>query len=95
MLVALDAEVAPEWAAKHHLPHSDLVSFSQLPEVRAEIQRALDSANESVSRAEQVKKFHIVSEEWTPDSGEITPSLKLKRRVVVEKYAREIESMYA
>ena len=95
MLVALDAEVAPEWAAKHHLPHSDLVSFSQLPEVRAEIQRALDSANESVSRAEQVKKFHIVPDEWTPDSGEITPSLKLKRRVVVEKYAREIESMYA
>lgn len=94
MLVALDAEVAPEWAAKHSLPYADLAGFSQLPAVRAEIQKALDSANESVSRAEQVKKFHIVSDEWTPDSGEITPSLKLKRRVVVEKYAREIESMY-
>jgi long-chain acyl-CoA synthetase len=53
------------------------------------------AANESVARVEQVKKWVIVPDEWTPDSGEVTPSLKLKRRVVLDKYAEQIESMYA
>jgi long-chain acyl-CoA synthetase len=94
MIVALDAEEAPIWAAKHGVPFTDLASFSQLPEVRAELQSALDTANQEVSRVEQVKKFVIVPDAWTPDSGEITPSLKLKRRIVLEKYSSDIESMY-
>jgi len=47
-----------------------------------------------VARVEQVKKWLIVPDEWTPDSGEVTPSLKLKRRVVLDRYSDEIESMY-
>jgi long-chain acyl-CoA synthetase len=47
-----------------------------------------------VSSVEQVKKWIIVPDEWTPDSGEVTPSLKLKRKVVLEKYADEIEGLY-
>ena len=94
MIFALDAEEAPIWAAKHSVAFTDLASFSRLPEVRAELQSALDAANQEVSRVEQVKKFVIVPDAWTPDSGEITPSLKLKRRVVLEKYSSDIESMY-
>jgi len=94
MIIALDAEEAPVWAAKHGVTYTDLGGFSQLPEVRAELQSALDAANQEVSRVEQVKKFVIVPDAWTPDSGEITPSLKLKRRVVLEKYSSDIESMY-
>ncbi len=94
MLIALDHEEAPEWAAANGLEYTDLASFSQLPEVQDEVAKAVAEANESVARVEQVKKWFIVPDEWTPDSGEVTPSLKLKRRVVLEKYSDEIESMY-
>jgi long-chain acyl-CoA synthetase len=63
--------------------------------VKVEIERAVQEANETVSPVEQVKKWIIVPDEWTPDSGEVTPSLKLKRRVVVDKYSDEIDALYA
>jgi long-chain acyl-CoA synthetase len=95
MIIALDDEEAPGWAEAKGLEYKDLESFSRLPEVQEEVARAVAEANESVARVEQVKKWVIVPDVWTPDSGEITPSLKLKRRVVLDKYAEEIESMYA
>ncbi|HSL25000.1 MAG TPA: long-chain fatty acid--CoA ligase [Acidimicrobiia bacterium] len=94
MIIALDPEEAPVWAARKGLKFTDLASFSQQPEVRTELQAELDTANQEVSRVEQVKKFVIVPDVWTPDGGEITPSLKLKRRVVLEKYAHDIDAMY-
>jgi long-chain acyl-CoA synthetase len=94
MVIALDHEEAPAWAEARGLDYNELASFSQLPEVQEEIARAVAEANESVARVEQIKKWVIVPDEWTPDSGEMTPSLKLKRRVVLEKYADQIESMY-
>ena len=94
VVIALDHEEAPAWAAAHGLEYPDFASFSRLPEVIAEIERAVREANESVSSVEQIKKFIVVSDEWTPDSGEVTPSLKLKRRVVLEKYAQEIDALY-
>ncbi|MCA1736628.1 MAG: AMP-dependent synthetase/ligase [Actinobacteria bacterium] len=95
MLLAIDSEEAPGWAGKNGVVFTDLASFSELPEVRAELQTALDLANQEVSRVEQIKKFTIVSDIWTPDSGEITPSLKLKRNVVLDKYKSAIEGMYS
>jgi long-chain acyl-CoA synthetase len=95
MVVALDHEEAPAWAEAHGLEYQDLESFSKLPAVQDEIASAVAEANESVARVEQIKKWVIVPDEWTPDSGEVTPSLKLKRRVVHERYADQIESMYA
>jgi long-chain acyl-CoA synthetase len=94
MIVALDQEEAPAWAASNGLEYHDLASFSQLPEVRAEVERAVSEANQGVSPVEQVRKWIIVPDEWTPDSGEVTPSLKLKRKVVLDKYSDEIESLY-
>jgi len=95
MLIALDGEEAPAWAGARGLEYRDLASFSELPEVQNEIARAVDEANQTVARVEQVKKWVIVPDEWTPDSGEVTPSLKLKRRVVLDRYAEQIDSMYA
>jgi long-chain acyl-CoA synthetase len=63
-------------------------------EVRAEIQRAVDEANSHFARVETVKKFHILPRPFSVDTGELTPTLKVKRRVVYERYAREIEAMY-
>ncbi len=94
MIVALDHEEAPAWAEANGLAYQDLATFSKLDEVKAEIERAIDEANDTVSSVEQVKKWIIVPDEWTPDSGEVTPSLKLKRKVVLDKYADEIESLY-
>jgi long-chain acyl-CoA synthetase len=55
----------------------------------------MDSANQEVARVEQVKKFTVVGDIWSPDTGEITPSLKLKRNVVLDKYRSDIEEMYS
>jgi long-chain acyl-CoA synthetase len=54
----------------------------------------VDTANQHVSHVEQIKRFTILPTEWTPDSEELTPSLKLKRRVIHEKYETEIEALY-
>ncbi len=94
MVIALDGEEAPDWAAARGLPYTDLASFSKLPEVQDEVARAVDEANQTVARVEQIKKWVVVPDEWTPDTGEVTPSLKLKRRVVLDKYSDQIESMY-
>lgn len=95
MVIALDHEEAPAWAEANGLEYTDLASFSQLPEVRAEVDKAVEEANQQVARVEQVKRWVVVPDEWTPDSGEVTPSLKLKRRVVLDRYADEIEALYA
>ncbi|MGH8947734.1 MAG: AMP-dependent synthetase/ligase, partial [Acidimicrobiia bacterium] len=94
MIVALDHEEAPAWSESNGLVYQDLATFSKLDEVKAEIERAIDEANDTVSSVEQVKKWIIVPDEWTPDSGEVTPSLKLKRKVVLDKYSDEIERLY-
>jgi long-chain acyl-CoA synthetase len=94
MVIALDHEEAPAWAEANGLEYHDLASFSKLPRVHDEVAKAVAEANETVARVEQVKKWVVVPDEWTPDSGEVTPSLKLKRRVVLDKYAEQIESMY-
>ena len=94
MLIALDAEEAPGWASARGMPFADLESFSRDPAVHAEIAAAVEAANETVARVEQIKKWYITPNEWGPDSGELTPSLKLRRNVVMDKYASEIEAMY-
>jgi len=94
MIIAIDHEEAPAWAEANGLVYQDLATFSKLAEVKTEIERAIDEANDTVSSVEQVKRWIIVPDEWTPDSGEVTPSLKLKRKVVLDKYADEIETLY-
>jgi long-chain acyl-CoA synthetase len=93
-LVVLDGDMAPPWAERQGLTFDDMASFSKLPEVQAEVQKAVDEANEHVARVEQLKKFVVLPDEWTPESDELTPTLKLKRRVIHEKYSDAINSLY-
>ncbi|MGN6607101.1 MAG: AMP-dependent synthetase/ligase [Jatrophihabitans sp.] len=95
-LVTIDPESWPTWLEQHGKPKdtelADLVDDAQL---RAEIQTAIDDANKAVSRAESIRKFTIIAEDWTEAGGQLTPSLKLKRNVVHKECANEIEALYA
>jgi long-chain acyl-CoA synthetase len=65
------------------------------PELLADIQRAVDDANSTVSRAESIRRFTVLPVQFTEESGHLTPSMKLKRSVVAVDFAREIEALYA
>lgn len=81
------------WAASRGIvPGKD--PLVEHPEVLAEVERAVEAANTRLSRPEQVKRHRILAEEWGPDTGELTPSLKLRRSVVREKYLEELESLH-
>jgi long-chain acyl-CoA synthetase len=93
-LVVLDHEVAPGWARQHQVPFETLAGFARDPLVLAELRRAVDGVNQRLSRIEQVKRFMVLPAEWTAESEELTPTLKLKRRVIHAKYAGELEALY-
>ncbi len=94
-LLVLDDEMAPAWAASRGIEADDLATLARHPAVRAEIDRAVESANERLARVEQVKRYHVLTQAWTPESGELTPTLKLKRRVITSRYRSDIEALYA
>ncbi|MGH2794258.1 MAG: AMP-dependent synthetase/ligase, partial [Actinomycetota bacterium] len=94
-LVVLDGEVAPVWAKSNGIESPTIAELSREPALVAEVQKAVDAANEQVSRVENIRRFVILPAEWTAESDELTPTLKLKRRVINSKYADEIESLYS
>ncbi|HET9782085.1 MAG TPA: AMP-binding protein [Candidatus Dormibacteraeota bacterium] len=94
-LIVLDSEVAPVWARKAGIAFSSLADLASNPAVRDEIQKAIDDTNRHVSNVEAIKRFTILPADWTPETEELTPTLKLKRRVITQKYGDQIEDMYA
>ncbi len=93
-VMTLDAEIAPLVAQQLGLEFQDLADLAQKPEILAMAQAAVDAANERLSRPEQVKAFELLPVEWTAESDELTPTLKLKRRVVNQKYADVLDRLY-
>ncbi len=91
-LITLDAEEAPAFAEQHGLSVEDLPESEAM---RAEVQAAVDEVNAKVGPVEQIKKFRILEEDLSQESGELTPTLKVKRNVVHEKHADAIEELYA
>ncbi|HKN91124.1 MAG TPA: long-chain fatty acid--CoA ligase, partial [Acidimicrobiia bacterium] len=85
---------APAWAKGHGVEFDSLADLAAHPDVRAEVERCVEDANTRFSQVERIKKFAILPTEWLPDSDELTPTMKLKRRGVLAKYAAEIESLY-
>ncbi|MEV6944939.1 AMP-dependent synthetase/ligase [Streptomyces sp. NPDC051172] len=95
-LVTIDDEFLGRWAAEHGKPAgSTAASLREDADLQAAIQSAIDDGNAAVSKAESVRKFRILSSQFTEESGHLTPSLKLKRNVVAKDYADEIEAIYA
>jgi long-subunit acyl-CoA synthetase (AMP-forming) len=94
-LIVLDADFAPAWAGQQGLDTTDLTELGSNEAVRAEVARAIETGNERLARVEQIKKFHIVPGDWLPGGDELTPTMKLRRRPIGEKYAEAIEAMYS
>jgi long-subunit acyl-CoA synthetase (AMP-forming) len=82
-LITLDPDVAPAYEQQHGRDA-----------LLAEVERGLEAANEQLARVEQIKKFKLLDEEWQPGGDELTPTMKLKRKPIHEKYAKEIEDLY-
>jgi long-chain acyl-CoA synthetase len=93
-LIVLDPDVAPAWARSQGIGFSSLADLAEHPDVRAEVERCVAEANTRFSQVEQIKRIAILPTEWPPDSEELTPTMKLKRRGVLAKYAAEIEDLY-
>jgi long-chain acyl-CoA synthetase len=93
-LLTLDGGVAPAWAKAHGIMALSLAELAANPEVLAEVGRAVDAANAKLARVQQVKYWELLPVEWTAESEELTPTLKLKRRVVHAKYADVIDGLY-
>ncbi len=94
-LIVLDPDFAPVWAAQQGIESASIADLAGDERVRAAVQEAVDAANAKLARVEQVKKFTILPTEWVPGGDELTPTMKLKRRPIEEKYAAEIEALYA
>ena len=94
-LITLDPDFAPVWAGQNGLEGKSLEELAGEEKTREAIQAAVDQANAKLSRVEQIKKFTILPGQWEPGGDELTPTMKLKRKPIDEKYAEEIEALYS
>ena len=92
-LLVLDPETSPRWAAERGLP-GGLDELSRHADVLTVLQAAVDAANAGLARVEQIKRFAVISADWQPGGDELTPTVKLKRKAIHEKYRAEIEALY-
>ena len=89
----MDRESLPAWAERHG-KKPDVRHLVDDPDLHAEIDQAVEEANKSVSKAESIRKFRVLEQEWTEEGGQLTPSLKLKRNVVMREARDEIAALY-
>ncbi|WP_183093828.1 AMP-dependent synthetase/ligase [Nocardioides stalactiti] len=94
-LLTLDPDACAAYAAKVGLADGSPAVLAQDETVKALIQSGIDQANEKLARVEQIKKFTVLSSPWEPGGDELTPTMKLKRKPIAEKYASEIDALYA
>jgi long-subunit acyl-CoA synthetase (AMP-forming) len=92
-LIVLDADYAPGWAQREGV-EGDLPALARDVRVHAAVKAGVDAANARLSRPEQIKRFTLIEGDWLPGGAELTPTMKLKRRPIGEKYADAIEAMY-
>ncbi len=93
-LVTLDADMLPTWLHHHDLPEMPVTEAARHPAVVAEVQRAVDAANLAVSKAESIRRFRLLDTDFTEQTGHMTPSLKLRRGVVMKDFAPQVDELY-
>ena len=95
VLVAGDPETFAQWKAENGKPETaTMADLRDDPALRSEVQAAVDDANKAVSQAEAIKKFAILGEDFTEAGGQLTPTLKVRRNIVMEQYAAQIAALY-
>jgi long-chain acyl-CoA synthetase len=94
-IIMIDQENVEKYAQDHDVPFSNYTSLTRAPEVRALVQAEIDKVNAKFARVEQIKKFHLLEAQLTAEDEELTPTMKLKRKLVQEKYAAQIDAMYS
>jgi long-subunit acyl-CoA synthetase (AMP-forming) len=82
------------WAQGQGIEQTELEQLAGDERVRAAVQEGIDAANAKLARVEQIKKFHLVPGDWLPAGDELTPTMKLKRKPIAQKYASQIDAMY-
>ncbi|MDR1295536.1 MAG: long-chain fatty acid--CoA ligase, partial [Bifidobacteriaceae bacterium] len=94
-LITLDQDMVPGWLAGHGksaLTHAQALID---PDIRASLSRAIDRANQAVSRAESIRDFRLLNTDFTEQNGYLTPSMKVKRTLVLKDFAGEVDALYA
>ena len=94
-LIVLDPDACAAFAGQHGLDDASVEAMSSQPEVLGEVERGVQRANSHLSRVEQIKRFTVLAHDWPPAGDELTPTMKLKRKPIAEKYAAEIEDLYS
>ena len=94
-LITLDPRGIRAWARLHDTKDPSPAALASHPGVLAEVQRGVAEANERLARPEQVLRFSVLGTEWTTDSGELTPTLKPRRQVIISRYGQEIDDLYS
>jgi long-chain acyl-CoA synthetase len=94
-LITLDPDYAPVWAKQNGLDGRSIAELAQEEKARDAVQSAVDEANTKMARVEQIKKFTILPDPWEPGGDELTPTMKLKRKPIDEKYSDQIEALYS
>nr|WP_256736207.1 long-chain fatty acid--CoA ligase [Mycolicibacterium hippocampi] len=95
-LITIDPEAFPGWKERNGKDGGATVAdLATDPDLRSEVELAVKEANQAVSKAEQIRKFRILPVDFTEDTGELTPTLKVKRKIVAEKFAADIDALYA
>ena len=93
-LIVLDSDFAPQWASQQGLAAETLEQLAVEPKVIEAVQAGVDEANTHLARVEQIKKFTVIEGDWLPGGDELTPTMKLKRKPIAERYRAEIDAMY-
>jgi len=94
-LIVPNFEFLHNWCSLHHVKYRDNQQLIQIPEVVARYQREVNEINKGLAFHEQIKRFRLVGDEWTPQTGELSPTLKLKRKVLHEKYDTVLKEIYS
>ncbi|HEY1819424.1 MAG TPA: long-chain fatty acid--CoA ligase [Trebonia sp.] len=94
-LLVLDPETTPAWARARGIQFDSLADLAAHRDVLTEVERGVETANSHLARPERVRRFTLLPAEWTAQSGELTPSMKRRRAVIIDRYAKEIEELYS
>jgi long-chain acyl-CoA synthetase len=93
-LIQLNFEFVKEWAKRHNIEYKSNEDIITDDNLKNRIQEEIDTANTNFGKWEQIKKFEITPDIWSIDSGHLTPTMKMRRKVIKEKYAQLIEKIY-